>query len=85
MKQPAFNKIELEDAGLVYKQPEPPKNVFVFRSEILLKGDDIEVIRRNIKWQVEEGVVTLPPYLTLEAVTGPCTEVEVIIKQEEQP
>lgn len=59
-----------------------PKNVFVFRSNTFFKHDDIEVIRNIIKRQVEEGVVVLPRYLTLEAVTGPCTDVEVIIKQE---
>ncbi len=66
-------------------EAEPPKNVFVFRSGVLYKHDDIEVICNIIKRQVEEGVVILPPHLTLEAVTGPCTDVEVIIKQEERP
>ena len=61
------------------------KNVFVFRSETFYKRDDIEAIRNIIKRDIKEGVVVLPRYLTLEAVTGPCTDVEVIIKQEEQP
>ena len=64
---------------------EQPKNVFVFRSNIFFKHDDIKVMRDIIKQQIEEGVVVVPRYLTLEAVTGPCTDVEVIIEQEGQP
>ena len=40
-------------------------NTYIFQVNILLRPDDIEKIRRQLKQQIQEGCVLLPPYLEL--------------------
>lgn len=84
MADPNLNALFEKYEALKSEKPEPPKNVFIFSSSIFGPADYLEKTRQMIKSQIEQGVVVLPSYVTLEAVTGPCTDVEVIIKQEER-
>ena len=39
--------------------------VYIFQVNILLRPDDLERVRRQLKQQIQEGCVLLPPYLEL--------------------
>lgn len=59
-------------------------NVFVMRANMFASDGIIKGLREDIADQIRSGVVVLPSYVELVAVTGPCTDVEVRIITEEE-
>lgn len=66
------------------KSKDSPDNVFVMRANMSASDGIIKGLREEIADQIRGGVVILPPYMELVAVTGPCTDVEVRIITEEK-
>lgn len=61
-----------------------PDNVFVMRANTFIPNGTIKGLREELAGQIRSGVVVLPPYVELVAITGPCTDVEVRIITEEE-
>jgi hypothetical protein len=68
------------------KSKDSPANVFVIQARAFFPDWKAQNLQEEIVEQVKSGVLVLPPYLELVAVTGPCTDVEVkmITREEEQ-
>lgn len=70
--------------SLLNSGTKPDENVFVIRVNTLCSDGIIKGLREELADQIRSGVVILPPYMELVAITGPCTDVEVRIITEEK-
>ena len=66
------------------KSKDSPDNVFVMKANIFAPDGIIKGLREELAAQIRSGVVILPSYIELVAITGPCTDVEVRIITEEE-
>ena len=73
----------IKEALTAEPSKDSPDNVFVMRANMFASDGIIKGLREEIADQIRGGVVILPPYVELVAVTGPCTDVEVRIIAEE--
>ena len=62
-----------------------PENVFVIRMTVLANESIRKALQEEFCEQIaRDGILLLPVYCELQAVTGPCTDVKVIVKQAEE-